>query len=521
MEATDSDSKPNSAEQTPAPQASSGRSVRSVILLVLILIAAVIVRFHGIGTNSLWMDEFFSLKFSCGRGLHEDPLPRDIIVEHLIAPTRLAFAKSIARIPAIMQQDTHPPLYPLTLRVWREIFGEGEVAARSLSAVMSIISVLLLYLTVRLLSGERVALWSAALLAVASSQVEFAHETRSYAMLLTWVLACCWMIALIQVRGSAWRRCALLALFAVLAMLTHYYAAPPLAGAALYGVLRLRGRARGALLTSLLVAAGVWGIIWGRSMWNQRQYFSSNIEWALDSQPDGLAQRRLIDTAQLPAKYLLKARKRDEWMTIPGALIYLLPIFFLRRQPALLLWWLILMFSIGAVLATDLWRGGWMIQMLRFTIVASAAVCALLVALISPPNSRLRHLAPAALVLTTAVSIMPAYDITRQDFRSLGQYLGENMRSDDALVIFERDEPVESDLLYMAVTQYSPQLPARLLVLTKPAGIEQLAHLSWSRQVWIINRSGERAEAMLPGATMVHSEPFPRLATVERVEFGK
>jgi hypothetical protein len=256
-------------------------------------------------------------------------------------------------------------------------------------------------------------------------------------------------------------------------------------------------------------------------MWSQRAYFSSNVEWALDSQPEGLVKRRLIDAAQLPARYLLKARTQDQWITIPAALIYILPVLFFRRRPALLLWWLILIFSVGCVLATDLLRGAWMTQMLRFTLVASAAVCALLIGVIWAPAGRFRHLAPAALVIATAVSIAPAYDITNQDFRAMGQYIGQQIHSDDALVILERDLPLESDLLYITAAHYSPHLPARLLVLTKPASADQIEQLKRSRQIWIINRSAESNETMLPGSKRLHSEAFPRLATVERVEFEK
>src|SRR5437764_2490764 len=215
-----------------------------ILVLILILCIASFVRFFSISTNSIWTDELFSMEFSCGWGNSRANLPRDVLIANLAAPTRLAFARPITQIPRAMLSDTHPPLYPVVLRLWRDAFGEGEAAARALSALASLAAVVMLYLTVRITSGESAALWSAALLAVAGSQVEFAQEARSYSMLLALVLACAWATVRIEKFGASRSRSILLGALVLAAMLTHYYAAPALAAIAVYAIVRLRGRDR-------------------------------------------------------------------------------------------------------------------------------------------------------------------------------------------------------------------------------------------------------------------------------------
>src|SRR2546423_15330817 len=91
-----------------------------VLAIVLILCVAAFVRFFSISANSIWTDELFSMEFSCGWGNSRSNLPRDVLLANLPAPTRLAFARPLTQIPRAMLSDTHPPLYFVILRLWRD-----------------------------------------------------------------------------------------------------------------------------------------------------------------------------------------------------------------------------------------------------------------------------------------------------------------------------------------------------------------------------------------------------------------
>src|SRR5690606_13408352 len=49
-------------------------------------------------------------------------------------------ALPLADIPDALKHDGHPPLYYVMLHGWMQLFGEGDVAVRSLSGVLSVLT---------------------------------------------------------------------------------------------------------------------------------------------------------------------------------------------------------------------------------------------------------------------------------------------------------------------------------------------------------------------------------------------
>ncbi|HUJ19259.1 MAG TPA: glycosyltransferase family 39 protein [Nitrospirota bacterium] len=118
-------------------------------------------RFHQIGGQPLWLDEAFSHWFS---------------------------GRTIAELWTVVPRfETNPPLYYTILKLWKSVFGSSEACLRSLSAVMSIGCIPLVYLIGRLLGksigGEWIGAMAALLFAVAPVQIQYAQEARQYAML--------------------------------------------------------------------------------------------------------------------------------------------------------------------------------------------------------------------------------------------------------------------------------------------------------------------------------------------------
>jgi mannosyltransferase len=111
--------------------------------------------------------------------------------------------------------DAHPPLFYLLLKAWGGIFGWGEFALRSLSAILLSLAVGVMFLLVKKLFTTRVALVVLPFLVLAPFTLRYGYEVRMYALvLLIGVLA-----TLVMVYASAQKKSKLWILYAVLVAL--------------------------------------------------------------------------------------------------------------------------------------------------------------------------------------------------------------------------------------------------------------------------------------------------------------
>lgn len=125
--------------------------------LVCILLFGAAIRAAGLGVESVWFDEAISVRFAS-------------------QPVRELLRSTAA--------DTHPPLYYLMLKAWIGLFGAGEIAARSLSTLWSLIGIVLIYCAGRRAASagneNKTGLLAAFMLAVNPLDVAFAQEIRMY-----------------------------------------------------------------------------------------------------------------------------------------------------------------------------------------------------------------------------------------------------------------------------------------------------------------------------------------------------
>lgn len=172
--------------------------------IVAVLLLALFVRLYRLDAQSLWADEGNSAALA-GR----------------------PFA-TIARHAAL---DIHPPLYYFCLRVWTQVFGNSELALRSLSVVCGLVLVGIVFLLGKRLYGQAGGLVAAFFAALSPFQVYYSQEARMYMMAacLAGVAAyAVWRLIEAEHRESgschAWFGPALLYVAAVAAGLyTHYF----------------------------------------------------------------------------------------------------------------------------------------------------------------------------------------------------------------------------------------------------------------------------------------------------------
>ncbi|MDZ4766419.1 MAG: glycosyltransferase family 39 protein, partial [Chloroflexota bacterium] len=126
---------------------------------MVILLFAAFLRFHHLGTQSLWYDEGNSYVQSI---------------------------RTFTEIADNAARDIHPPGYYWLLATWRLLTGESEFALRSLSAFASILTVALTFAVGRRLFGGVGGLIAAAFTALNTFSIYYAQEARMYALLSLW-----------------------------------------------------------------------------------------------------------------------------------------------------------------------------------------------------------------------------------------------------------------------------------------------------------------------------------------------
>jgi mannosyltransferase len=175
------------------------------LILGLILLLALALRFYCLDGQSLWADEGNSAALAL---------------------------RSLSTITRDAAHDIHPPLYYYLLHFWVGLFGNSEIALRSLSALAGTALVLATYLLGRELFSRRTALIAALLAAWSPFQIYYSQETRMYILVSLWaVLAVLFFVKALRagVKAGGDRSRLLLfpglyVCFATAALYTHYFA---------------------------------------------------------------------------------------------------------------------------------------------------------------------------------------------------------------------------------------------------------------------------------------------------------
>lgn len=154
---------------------------------------------------------------------------------------RVASQPNISQLIAMTGKDVHPPLYYLALSGWMAVFGQSEIALRSLSGAFGVATVLATYWYAIVwigVPGRRggtvPAFWAAVLVALSLTQVSMAHFARMYNLMSLLALLTCGLLlsALRRPRGRViW---ILYAITASLLVYTHNYGLYLVTGQALW-----------------------------------------------------------------------------------------------------------------------------------------------------------------------------------------------------------------------------------------------------------------------------------------------
>jgi hypothetical protein len=138
------------------------------VLLIAVVLLGMAIRLSGIHLEPIWLDEAFSVEFSNG---------------------------SVADVLRVNARDAHPPLYYLTLKMWRAVFGDSVTALRSLSTFWSGFGLAIIVLfTWHLTRSEKAMLIAGTLGAINPLDVYYAQETRMFTQVAALGLFSSWCL---------------------------------------------------------------------------------------------------------------------------------------------------------------------------------------------------------------------------------------------------------------------------------------------------------------------------------------
>lgn len=167
-----------------------------LVIFLLIFVFATVFYLYKLGFSDLWSDEIYT------KTMLDGPLPE-------------FFAK--------FKNDLHPPLYYLGLRFFTAVFGLNVTTLR-LFSVLGVLSTLLLgYFTGQRIFGKQGALYFCLLLISIPMLAAYSHQARMYTW-ATFAVTGVFMYAYLFMKSGKNRDLALLFVFTLIAIYTHYYA---------------------------------------------------------------------------------------------------------------------------------------------------------------------------------------------------------------------------------------------------------------------------------------------------------
>jgi uncharacterized membrane protein len=497
-------------------------SRRQLALLALIVVAAVAARVCHIGAASLWLDEQISLESSAGMGLTHLRLPSKVVLDPPPDVLALGPASRWVHVPVMLaHHDNHPPLYFLILRAWRTLFGDSEVALRSLSALIGTIAILLLFDAVQKAHGSAVGLWSAAIMALAIPSVQYSQEVRGYILGICFGCGLLDAVVRIETLGPSPRRIVAGATCALGMALTHYYTLGPLLAVAAYALIVLRGPARRGVIAALLLAGAAFVLLWGWPLVVQLRNVAGNNQYLVEPAEGhvALTWRRLM---LLPLSFLNEPMRGLSAAAVIGAiLLLLLPPLAARRQRVMLLWWMWLIGSIGVVLAMDLARTSKQLDFIRYTVIAAPAVYAILAAIgVSAKSPWLRHAIPAAALLSCAISLPRAYAYytpPKPQWRALGTALSSRAGTHDLVLFWLHANPGHTRNQYVGLLYYARPMLGQVAFIDAPPDPAIRAAMDSASNVWLVLIEDDPPEWATREFNLERMPYYPQLPGVFRL----
>lgn len=473
--------------------------IDAVLLTILIALACVVhVRFAD---ADLSYDELWHLSLSAARATPVGWFAGDVVNESPAHVTSIIGAASIAHVWTGMDGVLHPPLYVITLRLWRDVFGDGDRAAQWLSIAWSLVAACGIYGTARLVMGRGLAFICGVAIACSQTQTYFAQEVRGYEMLIGLSTIALWMMTRIDVLGPTRGRAITLGLAPFFILLTHYFGFGAAVAIGVFGLIRLRGH-RGAFLAALAGGAILYACIWIPFARRQIAFLGTGdvfMKVAFDP------WHELLMLADAPFRLIVDRTYEAGATSLAGGLLFIVPWFLLRKARWLLPWALWLSLSLLALFALDAARSTAHLSLARYFAIASPAVFLLLVGCARAIDVRAAYAIGCSVAFMGAIYLFSGSPIgaDSQNFASAEHFLERRIQPGEAILAWHGKAPLFYGDMFLLTMSHSPTLfPRPAANLTKPPSAELLARLP--KRAWVITGGvDEPLDQWIPGARVL------------------
>jgi len=318
-------------------------------------------------------------------------------------------------------------------------------------------------------------------------------------------LAAAIVLMRIENRGISPLKVLTLAIATAAMALTHYFSAGLIAAMALYALFRFRGRARIATVSAIFIGGILAAVVWAPhfgdySLVDYGRIHGRNLFHLLLSVP----QRLTLDSNVDP---LLMADSGSWPLVIALAvLVYLVPLYLMRRERWLLFWWLSASASTLLVFALDVARHSALLTFTRYVIPAAPGVYAILA---GPLPSRLGKLVPWIILLGVgiyAADYSSAGPPSSPDLKIISHMVRREVLPDDVVIVTGSyyfagsDEP---PMTYFAIAHYGGPWNVPVLFGTAVISPQVQARLLQFHRIWVLGISPDSDTAkILPGWTV-------------------
>lgn len=496
------------AEPTPHPAPTTPPSATKWSALDFALLAGVLLLAFALRVTSfdsdLSFDELWHLGTTPGHGSPLERVPSDVLLPGLQSMTSLEGAAPIWSVWTHMDGVLHPPLFCVTMRIWRELIGQGDAAAHYYSVFWSMIAIGFLFATARLALDRWAALIVGVGTAISQVQIYFAQEVRSYQLLVAIASVAVWVMTRIEILGPTRRRAIGLALLTLPLLLTHYFAAGAALAIGVYGLIRLRGHRIAFIVTG--AACGLF-------------YLAAWVPFAL-RQIDDLYTgdsflhvehfdyvRELLLVCCAPWRLLIDKDYTIDPMTLVAGLLFVIPWFLVKKRNAMLPWTIWLAGSILAIVALDLWRSSRHMEFTRYYGVASPAVLLLAVGTVYALDRKVSYVVGAGLLALLALGgrVDERISVDSPYHADARNYVRDQIKPGEALLIYRGTAPEDYNQMMALTFSHAPAFHDRPTIkMTRPLTAEMVARLP--DRAWLAAFPFQTPlSELIPGARLIRT----------------
>jgi uncharacterized membrane protein len=173
-----------------------------ILLLFLMIVTAVFLRIIFVDEREFWYDEVLSLLLSTSQKLsYSSPPDYPILLSSYTSLLQLPQEANLTDIFLTFENllkglvgEPHPPLFFITQHLWLRLFGNSEIAMRSLGVLLSLSSIIGAYALGNRVLGYRGGLLLAALLGVNPYYLFHSLNVRMYGVTIFWVIISSWLL---------------------------------------------------------------------------------------------------------------------------------------------------------------------------------------------------------------------------------------------------------------------------------------------------------------------------------------